>query len=366
MMKARRRCLKTIVAFALLLCFGFGLAFLSPIKQTCADVFSDVTVPTEENSPFSMRMTAVTRKAGAPLNKDIRTVTTNSGSINYYCFKWSEIETLCFHFSAANSATCISHEFVVSYIPSETLTSVFSSPESVTQTLYSGQDFSPFEFYYYIDKASHQSTSSNTKYGFGFGLYKFDFKFKYAVDGKEPEISIGEIYVAILPDDIDSIQIPINSQIVYSISSSNKLLNVYNLQLSYNLQYVNPKHLHWEVFGEDVDGVSYCLDKHMQERLEYGNHQVIWPSYLPEDKITGANFTFDSNDIEGIWTAVLTITDSDENVKASFKVGNLSTIKVAKKSYLWLILLIIFLVLLIVATLIFIIYISRKKKEKVW
>lgn len=352
------------LTFVFVLCFG---TLIFPTTNICnADVFLDVVVPEDDNG-ICMRMTANNRKKNVPLQKDVRKVSTNNGEISYYCFNWRELESLSFAFSSNSQTQCLSHKFKVSYMKSEKLQSIFGGAECQTEILYDGQAFSNFDFFYYVDSNQDEKNTQNSRSGHDFGLYKFDFSFTQEIDGVILEISIGEIYVAVFADDIDSINIPINTQIIYSISSSNKLLNVFNLYLSTDvLKYVNPQYLTWEVVGQDENEVHYCLDKHMQEKMEYGSYQLVWPSYLPTESFTGSNFKFDSNDIEGTWTVMLTVKNTDGTIKSSFRVDNLSTIKVEKPSYLWLILLIVFLVFAIVATIIFVLFIVRKKKEKVW
>ena len=114
-------------------------------------------------------------------------------------------------------------------------------------------------------------------------------------------------------------------------------MNVFNLYLSNDsYKYVNPKHIKWSVVGLDKLKVNYVLtDKMKTDNLaQYANYKTIWES-LPEADISGANFLFNSNDIEGTWTVYCTITNNNGETK-TLSVQNLSTLKKEKESYVWL------------------------------
>lgn len=332
-------------------------------ESTPKEAFIEKTI---DNGKFAMNITANARKQTAlPLNE--QNITTTVGEkINYLCFNWRDLEHLKFKFSSTENTgiTFKSFQFLLTNLQTDDLTTSIGVKEPTI--LYQGNivnnKFEPFDFYFYIDKNIEINESSNRCKGNDFGIYKFDFVYTYLEEENEVSVSIGDLYVAILPDDIDSIPQQ-EVKIMYSISSSNKLMNIFNLYLSNDaFKYVNPKYLQWVVVGNDQMNVSYVLTQKMKdENINYANYKVIWQTL---SNTSGTNFIFDSNDIEGTWTAYCYIKNSDGSEKMTLTVGNLSTIKVEKTSYVWLILLIIGLVILIGGVIGLIVF--YKKRDKVW
>lgn len=365
--KIRQNLIYKIFAFFLIvLTFGVGF-FALPINNVAyADTFVSKNI---QDTNFSMAVEANSRNQTA-LPLDERQITTVVGeNITYYCFKWSELEYFRFRFTSTikdNTNTFNSYQFLLTNIQTDDLQTSLGviEPEILYQGTIANNSFSQFDFYYYIDKDSNITETSTRSKGNDFGLYKFDFVYTYTEDSVEIKRSVGDIYFAIIPDDIDSIPAS-EISILYSISSSNRLMNVFNLYLSNDTyKYVNPKYIQWNVVGNDKTNISYVLTQKIKdENINYANSEVIWLS-LPEEKVTGTNFVFDSNDIEGTWTVYCTIKNSDGSEKQNLSVNNLSTLKQQPKSYVWLILLIVCAVLVLASVIALVVF--YKKRDKVW
>lgn len=368
-------CLKTLTILLVFITIGLCL-FSMPIQQSVANAASFTNCKVDDGR-FSMTMTANARKqTSLPLDK--RTVSKKIGEttkdITYYCFEWKDLHNLRFRFSSnirGSTTEYTAFKFLLTNVQDDNLeTEISEVAESANfVTLYqgsiAGNTFPQFDFYYYIDKQSDLSETPTRCKGNDFGLYKFDFVYTYRADDSNlVDISVGDIYVAVLPQDINTVE-QTDLKILYSVSSSNKLMNVFNLYLSNDsYKYVNPKHIKWSVVGLDKLKVNYVLtDKMKTDNLaQYANYKTIWES-LPEADISGANFLFNSNDIEGTWTVYCTITNNNGETK-TLSVQNLSTLKKEKESYVWLILLIIGLALVLGGIISFIVI--YKKNDKVW
>ena len=353
-----------------------GIVSLSTTSKTNAsisanEVFDFVQV-TDGN--FYMTMTATGRNSSQALTKDVRNtkVTVGDKTLEYdfYCFQWRELEYLRFNFRAENLSfsptTYKSIEFKVTNVQTENLQTSFGNGEE--KVLYRGNlsdnNLVEFNYWYYIDSDANRTETSIRSRGNDFGIYKFDFSYVKDDEGNDVEVSIGEIYVAILPDDIDSIQ-HTDMRILYSISSSNKLMNIFNLYLSKDTyRYVNPKYIEWVVSGNDQMNANYVYSTAIRDEydVEFANFRPIWD--VPPQDNHGASFVFDSNDIEGTWTATCIIKNSDGTEKARLTVNDLSTIKVEQPSYVWLILLIVCLVILIGGGIALVVF--YVKRDKIW
>lgn len=365
--KIRQNLIYKIFAFFLIaLIFGVGFFTLPLNNIAYADSFVSKNI---QDDNFSMSIEANSRTQTA-LPLDERQVTTVVGeNITYYCFKWSELEYFRFRFTSTikdSTKTFSYYQFLLTNIQTDDLQTSLGviEPEILYQGTISNNSFSQFDFYYYIDDDANITETSTRCTGNDFGLYKFDFVYTYTEDNVEIKRSVGDIYIAILPDDIDSIPVS-EINILYSISSSNKLMNIFNLYLSNDTyKYVNPKYIQWNVVGNDKTNISYVLTQKIKdENINYANSKVIWQS-LPEDKVTGTSFVFDSNDIEGKWTVYCTIKNSDGSDKLNLSVQNLSTMKQQAKSYVWLILLIVCAVLVLASVIALVVF--YKKRDKVW
>lgn len=371
-MKTKKHCLKMCsILFAMLfagLCF-FSLTPKSNFAK--ADFFSSQTI---SDTNFSMELNASARNISTSLALDKRQISTTVGDetfeYEYFCFKWRELAHLRFRFNSTifdSPYSFKSYQFVLTYVESENLQSSFGNgtEKILSESALIENSFSPFDFYYYIDRDAQINEGKERSKGYGFGLYKFDFKYSYLGD-EEQEItrSIGAFYIAVLPDDIDSATHGENMQILYSVSSSNRLLNVYNLYLSRDdYKYVNPKYVQWLVVGADLQKTNYVYSEKIRNNsIQYANYKAIWQT--PPNEPCGNSFVLDTNNIEGTWTAYCIIKDSQGNEKARFSVDNLSTIKKAEPSYVWLIILIVLSVLVIAGIVGLTVF--YLKKQKVW
>ena len=113
----------------------------------------------------------------------------------------------------------------------------------------------------------------------------------------------------------------------------------------------------------DIEKTSYILTKQQKERElgKYANYKYIWDDL---DSVNGKEFIFDSNDIEGNWTAYLKISNEDLSEHKTLVLENLSTVKQQKKTNFWWIIILIGSCLLLVLSISLII--ARHKKDKVW
>ncbi|MGN1201197.1 MAG: hypothetical protein ACI4R8_02915 [Candidatus Caccovivens sp.] len=319
-----------------------------------------------EDDNFSVTLSADARKSSIlPLNTT--EIETDVGSITYYIFEWKDLEDLHFRFQSniENSVKSFTNfEFLLTHRKSEDLNDSLGGQD--VEVLYRGNiannNFPQFDFYYYIDSTSKITESATRCKGNDFGLYKFDFNYTYVEDDETHTISVGDFHIAVLPQNVDSIA-QSDVKLMYSVASSNKLMNIYNVYLSNDTyKYVNPANLQWNVVGKDKMNINYVLSKSIKESnmAEYANYRVLYESPIEP---TGTSFIFDSNDIEGIWTVTLTI-KSQSSQDRVLQVAGLSTIKQAQTSYVWLVLLIIGIVIIIGVVILLIVL--RKKRDKVW
>jgi len=369
----KTKTLNLFILLALMLTLCTGLFFVP--TNTFANAESSLFHSEERsNDYFSMSMSAQSRietVGNITLDENKQTVTNEADEeITYLVFNWRELESLKFNFSstiAHQPLEFTSVKFLVTNFQTENLedsvgngttTELFS--KDITENL-----LPQIDFYYHIDKDSDTEESSNRRRGNDFGLYKFDYIYSYMNTSfetpQETSVSLGAIYVAVIPDKPETI-VDNDIKIIYSISSSNKLMNVFNLYFSTDsYKYVNPENLQWSVEGMDKSNINYVLSKEIKNSNldKYANFKTIYEAYTNP---VGTRFIFDSNDIEGIWTVSCKIFNSDNSLKDTLYVENLSTIKLEEKSYLWLIILLVIVgVLLIGSTILIVIY---KKKEK--
>ena len=365
--------LKNIICFVLMSIL-LGMAFLMfPTPTKTADAaasFTGLTV-TDSREYFSMRIRVDARNSTYALPLDRRTVQTESGEIEFYCFQWRDVEDIHFRFSSNikdSSYEFESYEFLATHLKTDDLDESMgvAEPEILSADIIARNTFSLYDFYYYIDSASDVAESTTRCKGHDFGLYKFNFRYTYTDEEGTRQISLPDIYIAILPDDIDEI-IPVNTKIVYSIGSSSGLMNVFNLYLSSDVyKYVNPEYLKWNVVGVGLDKTNYVLSEEARAAnlKEYANHTPLWSSPLPTLPI-GTNFVFDSNNIEGKWSAYCTILNSDGSENLTLSVHGLSTVKVAKPSYTWIYFLIGG-VVLVAGFVWFLIWLRKRQHNSTW
>ena len=266
--------------------------------------------------------------------------------IDFYCLNWSDVENLSFHVSSATRGSEKVYKNFSIYVTSlqddnlgiplsEASIAVSEQKTLIYHTNILNNANLNFAFKFYIDSHADIGNQTLTAKGTDFGLYKFTFSYSFIEENVVITDTISDLYVAVLPDDIEEVTRHNQTRIIYSVSSSNKLLNVFNLSLETDaFDYVNPKNIEWLVSGIDKDNNEYILTlKQKQENTRYANCKVVWNSL---ESNYGTNFVFDSNDIEGTWTAYCIIKDDDGQQITSYSVDNLSTLKLHKMSLTWL------------------------------
>lgn len=367
-MKTKKVILNICAIVFLSLMLGFPFLII-PQHTTSATAQQSVI---SKDSNFSMEMTATARKKTASLllspTKTSTTIGEEKIDYTFYSFQWRDIEYLRFRFTstiADSHNNFTKYQFKLAYIQAESIDTSFGNGEEIilNQSNISTNTFDQIDYYYYIDSDVSMSESNLRSKGKDFGLYKFDFVYTYSDEEvSNVEKSIGEICVAIIPDDIDKITYD-SMQILYTVSSSKKLMNVYNLYLSKDYyKYVNPKYLEWIVIGTDRDNFNYAYSKQICENnIAYANYKSIWIN-PPQDAI-GTNFTFDSNDIEGTWTAYCVIKNSRGEEVSRLTVENLSTIKNKESSPVWIILISILAILIASGIIGLIVFYAKRKKS---
>ncbi len=373
--------LKTLVCIMAIFAFVFGVNLLSLPKTANAAYFTSITT---QDDYFSIQMTINTRRSSSSApQQDVRTVTTSAGeSVSYNCFAWRDVERLTFNFAGVRVPTdceISEYAFEVTYFQSEDLTTPIGGgkgPESepLASNVIFQNRFEPFSYFYYIDSdAGVDSTNSHS--GHDFGLYRFDFKYKYYNPDTMQHLSEAQwtemknpIYIAILPDDVNSI---VYSKVSLSttIIPGSELLNEFNFSLITStdaFDYINPAYLEWEVTGKDTMNAQYCRDEKMKnDNLDlYAPYKVIIPVY---NNYHGKTFLLQTNGIEGYWSVYCYLINPTTNSKILLvQEENLSTVKVAKPSYIWIVYIVIGLLLLIALVSVLIIILRNRTQEKVW
>ena len=322
-----------------------------------------------EDSNFSVRFQGF-NYSNAVLNGETKDpVRVVDKDINYVYFNWSELNYLRINMSAPtlpSTQQFTSAKLIVSYLQTEDWTQNVSSDTNqdkdkiIYQTTILNNNFPTIPFTYYINEHDNIQEGTQTKFGNGFGIYKFEFSYSY-IDPSQSKIidkSLGSVYFAIVPDNIDEINGDIT--IKYSISSSDEFLNIYHFYIENSTyDYVNPCYVVWSIEGTDQNNMRYVLTE--SDRVgQYFSYTALWPSY---DKRNGKEFVFDSNGVEGDFEVFCTIYDTEGNVK-TYSVVSVTTIKDKTVSYLWLIIVLCIVAVIIIASIILIIVL--KKKEKLW
>jgi len=344
----KKSCVKNflIYLFVPILLLAFGMCFLStPKNMVMAD--GDTSLPALSNEKFTVTPTVYDRR-GTSLAHTTQTVTTNVGDeITYYVFKWREISHLTFNFATNiqdSTEQYVSYELTAGNIQTEKLETDVGQMtfSSLTSGVISNNTVNIPVLYYYFDKEYVSEISSNKKYGNDFGLYKFDFRYTVVEDNISHTIAIpNPLYIAILPDNVDTISTN-GLSISYTVSSSSRLMSIYNLSLSdpNAFKYINPNYIEWSVVGQDKNNNNYALsEKVKNSKIEYASYRIIWTSQLPSEPI-GPTFKFDSNNIEGTWTVYCTIFNSAKEERVTIQSDTLSTIKVPSPSYWWIVILV--------------------------
>ena len=370
-MKKLKACTKIFVAS--IICLLLSFSFFTP-HDLYANAEEMLSITTSKDA-FSIQTFAQGRGGHRSLLFNHRQQEDKTNHlIDFYCLNWSELEDLNFSISSATKGTEKLYKNFSIYVTSlqddnlgiplsEASIAVCEQKSLIYSTNILNNANLNLSFRYYIDSSANVDNRPLSAKGTDFGLYKFTFAYSFIEENVTITDTIGDLYIAVLPDDIEEIARHSHTRIIYSISSSNKLLNVFNLSLETNaFDYVNPKNIEWLVTGTDKEKNEYVLTlKQKQENSRYANCRVIWTSIASN---YGTHFIFDSNDIEGTWTAYCILKDDDGQQITSFSVDDLSTIKASNRSLTWL-----WIVLTVVGAMGLAgggLLIVLKKRDKVW
>lgn len=328
----------SIVLTAVVL-FVVSITFLfSSHQETYAAQYE--TLPTITDGNFTASFVAKARKNTRILYTTESVTTITNEEITYNVYDWKDLEYLTISISA-DIAENTENEYrfcelnVANIQTDDNKTSIGLFKErTISKTLLTNNRMNRQTLTYYIDSSTNLIESEFKKIGNDFGLYRFSLNYTAQIDGSERNINIGSLYIEVRPDKIDT-KSTTNLKIHYDVTSSNKLMNVFQLSLanSSSYKYVNPAYIQWKVIGRDVNNVEYALnDEVKNSNTAYANYRVIW-SATQQIQTTGQTFLFDSNDIEGTWIATCTILNSDGTEKTILTSEEMSTIKVERKSY---------------------------------
>lgn len=377
-----KSCISKTISVVFCLIFSavlmLGVFSFTKFDNAMAD-YTPFSSETISDTNFSVRLQVAGREATA-IGMERATITNTVGNDEtYLCFKWRDLKRLNFTVNGLfqqNSSTLFNDfDISMTYAQSDDLSSMIEAEQTLPKSLFPNEiqanSFQPSTLFFYIDQNADTEGLSNAKTGFGFGLYRFTFSYHFTKDNKQHPASLDTFNIAVIPDDIDEITTDAikanNVQILRQVRSSQMLMNTYNLWLSSDLfTYVNPKYIEWQVVGKDIENTTYVLNESMRKG-EYTNSKAIWDTI--DTPAIGTSFLFDSKNIEGTWNVTCLIkskANPEAGPRAMFTANDLSTIKVAPKSYLWLIILLIILAILIVVAVVCIILYIKKKHEKVW
>lgn len=369
------------IIYLLLAVLCSAICFMPNQKIARADTEEKTSIPLVENSLFSLKTTAVGRNEEilSPIETKSILDTNEHDTKVYYCFNWKDISYLYFEIdSSVKSQTDItvnSYSLVVSSKKTEDYSSIGYDENETTilSTELVQNNFAKQTFSYYIDKSSEKNEDTNRAYGNDYGLYKFDLKYTMIENGEEETHtqSVGQVYIAIIPDNIDKVIENLseddlkNLSLLYSVSSSNRLMNAYNFYLSNEelFKYVNPNYIVWNVTGQDKDKNYYILSdeqKYLDEK--YNSYKSIWDNQLPSTPY-GTSFLFDSNDIEGYWTIHCHIYNSKGEESLYLHADNISTVKTKQSFKWWIIILVVGIILIISTATTIIVLLLKKHKE---
>ena len=357
--------LPLILAMTILLC----LTFLPHSKTSAEMLLGDNQTLSVSDTYYSMSIQGYNRNNAVLEAKISEEVEVIDQKIAYVCYDWSSVSHLKISMQRSSNTdpnfNFLGYELRLSYMQTENLSQNihdFNGKKFSDLVIYSSSTSSSMpSFTYYINEIEGVKESEQTKIGYGFGLYKFEFVYKYLDTGdtsqeKATEKSIGSIYVAILPDDIDTTSGSFG--ITYTVSSSSTFLNAFTFKIDNDTyKYVNPCYIVWFVDGVDKGNMHYVLTESDREG-QFFSYSALWDSY---ENRNGNTFYFDSNGIEADFTVTCSIYDSEGNLKAYNSV-DITTIKVNPVSYLWLIIVGIILTIVIISSIILIFVLKKKEK----
>ena len=262
MNKSLKSFFNIVLLFAMLCIMGITFLF-SNFYFSCKDTFADQDDPVISDDNFTASFAAKSRK-NTRISYEIQNVTTSTNEqIKYYVYKWSEIEYLTITISA-NIQVGTENEYrfcelnVANIKTDDLQTSTGLMQErNINRSILTSNRMSRQTLTYYIDSDTNLVESEFKKIGNDFGLYRFSFNYTANIDGSDRNINIGSLFIAIIPDNIDT-KSTSNLKINYNVTSSNKLMNVFSLSIANgsSYKYVNPSYIQWKVVGKDIINVE--------------------------------------------------------------------------------------------------------------
>lgn len=360
-----KKCYLNLITFAILLVLvALPLFFVNTAKADVTLEDNNTLAVSDNFYSINFRGYDSSTNSLSPTERTATLKVDENQTITYYCYNWSEISRLYIVIQKSTYASqynIIDTELRVSYLQTDDLEQNIhdETQDKYLDVPYSLGNSDNLSLRFYINETSDLST--NEYCGYGFGLYKFEFTYTY-FSNDSSEISTralsDPIYIAILPDDIDtkSGSFSINYT---TVPSSGTILDAFNFTLSTNTyDYVNPVYVEWFVDGIDENNFRYVLTRSDTELEGYYSFLPLYESY---ENRNGTTFYFDSNGIEATFTVTCTVYNTNGEVIASAST-TVSTIKVPTTSYVWLIILLSVLILVIIASIILIIVIKRTEK----
>ena len=366
----RKGILGFVFAFVFL---ALGVFTLTPTSLASAET-GNVTI-SRSDSNFTFELTGFSSQT-SPLSPTYSTPVTiiddeHGKEVNYAYYDWSKLKF--FGISIKNSLTGNEDTFVdvkllVSYKQTENLSENVGKERVIYEETISGNTLANKALTFHIDQP--EKITENAIYGDGFGIYKFDLIYSYvdvsSGNANPLSLSLGEIYVAVMPDDIDTK----SKHITFKTEkySSNELLDSYYITFNErDYDYVNPCHIKWSVTGIGKDNTRYVMRE--SDKIEGDYRTALWESYGDDNEkdtaydMFGKDFLFDSHNVEGRFDVTCTIYNSNGDIITTYST-TVSTIKDESNSYLWLyIALAILLVVIIIGIILIIVF---RKKEKIW
>lgn len=364
----KKKSLGLVFAFVLLI---LGILSFMPTFTASADTTNSMT---RSDSNFSVTYTGYSSASTAltPTFRDPVTIIDDEygRTVNYAYFSWRDLRFININienYISSSANTFINFKLVVSYKQTENWNENVTESRTIYETTINNNVLANQVLTFYIDEP--EEIIENAIYGDGFGIYKFDFIYSYLdqTNGQTLERTLGDMYFAVVPDNIDDI----NRQISFNIEtySSNRFLNTYYITLNEDAyKYVNPKHIVWSVTGIGKDNGRYVM-READKTGDLDYREALWPSYGDDNEkdseydMFGNDFLFDSNDVEGRFDITCTIYNSAGEIITSY-VTTVTTIKDETNSYLWLYIVLALVLIIIIVAIILIIVL--RKKEKMW
>ena len=237
-----------IISLVLAMITLFAFSFLPAIPTKAKTMINNSEMVLSDDEALTLSDTYYSvRFQGFNSNNSVLTPTLSEpvqvveeeNEITYICYNWSTLSHI--NINIQRSATTDTNlrflgvKLRLSYMQTENLTQNiqdFNGEKYLDIELYNsnGESVSFLPITYYINEMEGMEEGNQTKFGYGFGLYKFEFVYSFIdlSDSSQPnaiEKSIGSMYFAILPDDIDELSGSFG--IDNEVSSSTTFLNAF-------------------------------------------------------------------------------------------------------------------------------------------